>query len=139
RSINVPQYEGFEQKIRVRDMIPTRDDMKRSMMPILRGTAIGSFFGALPGTGATISTLFSYATEKRLARDPSRFGKGAIEGIASPEASNNAAVQTAFIPTLALGVPGTATMAIMLGALIIHGIPAGPFLISRHPDLFWGV
>ncbi|MEZ5783993.1 MAG: tripartite tricarboxylate transporter permease [Rhizobiaceae bacterium] len=120
-------------------MMPTRKEIKVSIMPMLRGTAVGSIFGPLPGTGPTVASFLSYALEKRVARDPSRFGKGAIEGICSPEASNNAAVQTAFIPTLALGIPGSATMAIMLGALMIHGITPGPRLITEHSDLFWGV
>jgi len=125
--------------VSLRSMIPTRDDVKRSFFPTLRGTGIGAVLGALPATGPTLSAFVSYAVEKRVARDPSRFGKGAIEGVASPEASNNAAVQTAFIPTLSLGIPGTATMAIMLGALMIHGINPGPSLMIRHPELFWGL
>lgn len=108
-------------------------------MPMLRGTAIGSFFGALPGTGASIASFFSYAVEKKVAKDPSRFGKGAIEGVTAPEAANNAASQTAFVPTLSLGIPGDAVMALMLGALIIHGIQPGPLLMTQQPDLFWGL
>jgi putative tricarboxylic transport membrane protein len=122
-----------------RSMIPTRDDMRRSWGAMLRGTAIGAGFGTLPGTGASIASFVSYAIEKRIARDPSRFGKGAIEGVTSPEAANNSAVQTAFIPTLTLGLPGDAVMALMLGALIIHGIIPGPGLIEEHPSLFWGL
>jgi putative tricarboxylic transport membrane protein len=112
---------------------------KGGIMPMLRGTGIGSFFGALPGAGASIASFMSYAAEKRVARDPSRFGKGAIEGVVAPETANNAAAQTAFIPTLTLGIPGDATMALMLGALMIHGIIPGPGLVSEHPDLFWGL
>jgi putative tricarboxylic transport membrane protein len=122
-----------------RSMIPTREDMRRSWGAMLRGTAIGAGFGTLPGTGASIASFVSYAVEKRIARDPSRFGKGAIEGVTSPEAANNSAVQTAFIPTLTLGLPGDAVMALMLGALIIHGIIPGPGLIEEHPSLFWGL
>jgi putative tricarboxylic transport membrane protein len=122
-----------------RSMIPTRDDIRRSWGAMLRGTAIGAGFGTLPGTGASIASFVSYAVEKRIARDPSRFGKGAIEGVTSPEAANNSAVQTAFIPTLTLGLPGDAVMALMLGALIIHGIIPGPGLIEEHPSLFWGL
>jgi putative tricarboxylic transport membrane protein len=88
-------------------MIPTRDDCAPVWMPMLRGTGIGSFFGALPGTGGTIASFMSYAVEKKVAKEPERFGKGAIEGIMAPEAANNAADQTAFIPTLTLGIPGT--------------------------------
>jgi TctA family transporter len=127
------------EKITMRSMIPTKEDVKASAMPILRGSGVGGFFGALPGTGASIAAFMSYALEKKLAKDPSRFGKGAIEGIASPEAANNSAVQCAFIPTLTLGIPGSATMAIMLGALIIHGIQPGPMLVVEQPALFWGL
>jgi putative tricarboxylic transport membrane protein len=125
--------------ITFRSMVPTRDDVRRSVMPMLRGSGIGSFFGALPGTGGTIASFMAYAVEKRLARDPSRFGQGAIEGVTAPEASNNACDQTAFIPTLSLGIPGTVTMALMLGALMIHGITPGPMLMTEAPELFWGL
>ena len=108
-------------------------------MPILRGTAIGAFFGILPGTGSTIASFMSYATEKRVSKTPERFGRGAIEGIAGPEASNNAAAQTAFIPTMTLGIPGDPVMALMLGAMIIHGIQPGPQMITEHADIFWGL
>jgi len=127
------------QSVRLRSMIPTRKDLADSALPTVRGSLIGSFFGALPGTGAVIASFISYAAEKRIAKDPSRFGHGAIEGIAAPEAANNAAAQTAFVPTLSLGIPGDAVMALMLGALIIHGIPPGPALISQQPELFWGL
>lgn len=125
--------------ITFRSMIPTRDDWRRSWMPMTRGSTIGSFFGALPGTGGTIASFMSYAVEKRLAKDPSRFGKGAVEGVTGPESSNNACDQTAFIPTLTLGIPGTVSMALMLGALMIHGITPGPQLMTEKPDLFWGL
>ncbi|WP_163271753.1 tripartite tricarboxylate transporter permease [Chelativorans alearense] len=125
--------------IGLRSMVPTRDDVRRSWLPILRGSSTGSFVGALPGAGATIASFMSYAIERKVARDPSRFGKGAIEGIVAPEAANNAADQTAFIPTLTLGIPGSVTMALMLGVLMIHGITPGPSMMANHPDLFWGV
>jgi TctA family transporter len=128
-----------EQKITFRSMAPTRDDMRRSWAPMLRGTGVGAFFGALPGAGSTIASFMSYAVEKRVAKDPSRFGKGAVEGVTAPESANNAASQTAFIPTLTLGIPGDAVMALMLGALIIQGIQPGPRLITEHPELFWGL
>lgn len=108
-------------------------------MPTVRGTLIGTVLGILPGTGATIASFMAYATERRVSRTPGIFGKGAMAGIAAPEASNNAAVQSAFIPTLSLGIPGDAVMAVMLGALMIHGIAPGPALVNQHPELFWGL
>jgi len=125
--------------ITFRSMVPTRDDIRRTWFPLLRGTGIGSFFGALPGTGAVIAVFMAYAVEKKVAKDPSRFGKGAIEGILAPEAANNSADQTAFIPTMTLGIPGNAVMALMIGALMIHGIVPGPQLMTKEPELFWGV
>jgi TctA family transporter len=113
--------------------------MKHSGWPILRGTAIGSFFGALPGAGPTIAAFSSYALEKKMTKRPELFGKGAIEGVAGPEAANNGAAQCAFIPTLALGIPGSATMALMLGALTIQGIAPGPQVMTQRPELFWGL
>lgn len=138
-SVNQPREGQVTEKISFRSMLPTRKDWKDSTMPMLRGTGIGSFFGALPGTGASIAAFMAYAVEKKVARDPSRFGKGAIEGITAPESANNAAAQTAFVPTLSLGIPGDAVMALMLGALIIHGIQPGPLLMTNQPDLFWGL
>ncbi|MCE8021463.1 tripartite tricarboxylate transporter permease [Halomonas sp. MCCC 1A11036] len=126
-------------KVSMRDMLPTWSETRRSVLPIMRGTSIGSLFGALPGTGATVASFISYAIEKRVSRHPERFGKGAVEGIAGPESSNNAAAQTAFIPTLTLGIPGTATMALILGAMMIHGITPGPSMISNEPVVFWGL
>ncbi|MGO2148013.1 tripartite tricarboxylate transporter permease [Halomonas sp.] len=123
----------------LRAMKPTRDDMRRSWFPMLRGSSIGSFFGALPGTGPSLAAFIAYAVEKRSSKDPSRFGKGAIEGVMAPESANNAADQTSFIPTLALGIPGSPTMALMLGALIIHGVTPGPGLMTEQPSLFWGL
>lgn len=122
-----------------RSMVPTREDWRRSAGPMLRGSGVGGLFGALPGTGGTVATFVSYALEKRINRDPSRFGKGAIEGVTGPESANNAAIQTAFIPTLTLGVPGDVVMALILATLIVHGIQPGPDLIPEHPDLFWGL
>jgi len=125
--------------ISLRAMVPTRDDWRRSRMPLVRGAGFGSFFGALPGTGGVIASFMAYAVEKKISKDPSRFGKGAIEGIMAPESANNAADQTAFIPTLTLGIPGNVVMALMLGALTIHGIVPGPQLMTKEPELFWGV
>lgn len=138
-SINVSRDNEVKEDITMRTMMPTRQDVRQSIMPILRGTGIGSFFGALPGTGTSIASFMAYAVEKKVATDPSRFGKGAIEGVTSPEAANNAASQTAFVPTLSLGIPGDAVMALMLGALIIHGIQPGPLLMTQQPELFWGL
>jgi len=126
-----------KQRVRLRDMIPTRQDVRDSAMPTVRGSLLGSALGALPGTGPTIAAFLAYTTEKQLSRHPERFGTGTIEGVVGPESANNAAAQTAFIPTLTLGIPGSATMALILGALMIHGIPPGPKLMSEHADLFW--
>ncbi|ORE92607.1 transmembrane protein [Stappia sp. 22II-S9-Z10] len=120
-------------------MKPTREDVRRSIPAMIRGSAIGSFFGTLPGTGPSVAAFIAYAAEKRSSRDPSRFGKGTIEGVMAPESANNAADQTAFIPTMTLGIPGSPTMALLLGALIIHGISPGPQLMTTQPDLFWGL
>lgn len=114
-------------------------ELKQSIGAMLRGTAIGSLIGVLPGVGASVSSFVAYIVEKRVSRDPAAFGKGAIQGVASPEAANNAAAQTSFIPTLTLGVPGSATMALFLGALMMQGINPGPQIIERYPDLFWGL
>ena len=124
---------------KVTGLLPTRADLAASWKPVLRGTALGSAFGILPGTGPLLSSFASYALERRLARDPSRFGHGAIEGVAGPEAANNAAALTHFIPMLTLGIPAGAAMALMLGALQIQGIAPGPQVMESHPDLFWGV
>jgi putative tricarboxylic transport membrane protein len=125
--------------VSIKEMIPTVKDFRDSISAIFRGSFIGSLFGALPGTGPSISSFVSYAIEKRYSKNKNNFGKGSIEGVVGPEASNNAAAQTAFIPTLTLGLPGTATMAIIIGALMIHGIQPGPALISQNPALFWGL
>jgi putative tricarboxylic transport membrane protein len=121
------------------DLLPNRQDWKRSASPIARGSLIGFLIGLLPGGTGIIASFGSYAIEKRISKHPERFGKGAIEGVAGPEAANNGAAQGAFIPLLTLGIPGNAVMALTLGALKIHGIVPGPFLITEHPDVFWGV
>lgn len=126
-------------KVTLRSMLPTRDDMRRSWLPMTRGTAIGSFFGVLPGAGAAVASFMSYTIEKQSAKDPGRFGKGAVEGIVAPEAANNAADQTSFIPTMTLGIPGTPHMALILGVLMIHGINPGPGLMTDNPEIFWGI
>jgi TctA family transporter len=124
---------------KVKHLWPTWDDIKTSSGAIVRGTALGAFFGVLPGTGPSIASFSSYMVEKKLAKDPSRFGKGAIEGVAGPESANNADAQCKFIPTLTLGIPASATMALMLGALTIQGIAPGPQVMTQKPDLFWGL
>lgn len=125
--------------ISFRSMVPTKADVKASVLPTLRGTGIGAVIGALPGSGATIATFMSYAVEKKVAKDPSRFGNGAIEGVVAPEAANNSAVQAAFMPTLSLGIPGDALMAFLLGAMMIHGIVPGPRFLIDQPVMFWGL
>ncbi len=124
---------------KVRNLFPSREDLKRSLGPILRGTAIGAFFGVLPGTGPAIASFSSYVVEKKIAQDPSRFGRGAIEGVAGPESANNADAQCKFIPMLTLGLPASGVMALMLGALTIHGIQPGPEVMTMRPELFWGL
>ena len=124
---------------KVSGLLPTRADIKASWKPIIRGTILGSGLGILPGGGALLSSFASYALEKRIAADPSRFGKGAIEGVAGPESANNAGAQTSFIPMLTLGIPTNGVMALMLGAMMIHGIAPGPRVMIEKPDLFWGL
>ncbi|HXZ38285.1 MAG TPA: tripartite tricarboxylate transporter permease, partial [Thermodesulfobacteriota bacterium] len=127
----------FETKIK--NLLPTGKDWRDSIGAILRGSVIGFFLGILPGGGATISAFTAYAVEKKVSRHSEKFGSGAIAGVAAPESANNAATGGAFIPLLTLGIPTTATMAILLGALVIYGTQPGPMLIQEHPDLFWGV
>jgi len=124
---------------RIKGLLPTREDWKRSAAPIARGSVLGFLLGILPGIGAIIPTFISYALEKRLAREPERFGKGAIEGVAGPEAANNAATGGSMIPLLTLGFAPTVVMAVLLGAFLIHGVQPGPLLIKEHPEIFWGV
>ena len=124
---------------RITGLMPTLADMRAAFPAVLRGTALGSVLGVLPGGGATLSSFAAYTLEKNIARDPSRFGRGAIEGVASPESANNAAAQTSFIPLLTLGIPENAVMALMVGAMTIQGIQPGPQVISSQPALFWGM
>jgi putative tricarboxylic transport membrane protein len=125
--------------VRVRNVFPTRKDMKDSAGAIGRGSVLGFLLGVLPGGGGVISSLTSYAVEKRRAKDPSRFGKGAIEGVAGPETANNASSTAAFIPLLTLGLPANVVLALIYGALLIQGITPGPQMIEERPDVFWGV
>jgi putative tricarboxylic transport membrane protein len=124
---------------RVSHLFPTKEDFRRSWGPILRGTGIGAFFGVLPGTGPAIASFASYMVEKKISDDPSRFGKGAIEGVAAPESANNADAQCKFIPMLTLGLPASGVMALMLGAMQIQGIQPGPQVMTQRPELFWGL
>ena len=124
---------------RVGQIWPKMADWVKSQWAILRGTLIGFFIGIIPGGGAVISSLVSYAVEKKVSRHPEEFGKGAIEGVAGPESANNAASSSSFIPLLTLGIPGNASIAMIFAALLIKGVTPGPFLINEHPDIFWGV
>jgi len=123
----------------IKGLWPTREDFRLAWKAVLRGTGIGSLLGILPGGGAVLGAFASYMMEKKLAKDPSRFGKGAIEGVAGPESANNAGAQTSFIPLLTLGIPSNAVMALMVGAMIIHGIQPGPQVMQERPELFWGM
>lgn len=120
-------------------MFPSRDDFKRMVAPVLRGTALGSALGILPGGGAVLASFGAYALEKKVSRNKAEFGHGAIEGVAAPESANNAAAQTSFIPLLTLGLPPNAVMALMVGAMTIHNIQPGPMVMSSNPTLFWGL
>jgi putative tricarboxylic transport membrane protein len=123
---------------KIKNILPNLKDWKASLGPIIRGTFLGFFLGILPGAGAVISSFASYAVEKKISKHPEKFGTGVIEGVAGPESANNAATGGAFIPLLSLGIPSNAVTALLLGALIIHGIQPGPLLIKEHPDIFWG-
>lgn len=125
-------------KTKFRQLFPNKDDWKRSIKPIGRGTLIGFLLGILPGGGAVISSFVSYALEKRLSKRPKEFGNGAIEGVAGPESANNAASSSGFIPLFSLGIPANVIMALLIGALMIHGVRPGPLLIKEHPEIFWG-
>jgi TctA family transporter len=124
---------------KVTGLMPTKEDMKRVIGPILRGTTLGSVLGILPGGGAMLSSFSAYALEKKLSKNSAQFGKGAIEGVAAPESANNAGAQTSFIPMLTLGIPSNPVMALMIGALIIQGIQPGPSVMTEQPALFWGI
>jgi TctA family transporter len=138
--INLEQKEHREVFTdKVKGLLPTWTDMKMAFPPILRGTALGSVLGVLPGGGAILASFSSYALEKKISKTPERFGKGAIEGVAGPEAANNAGAQTSFIPMLTLGIPTTPVMALMVAAMMIHNIQPGPQVMSSNPALFWGL
>ncbi len=124
---------------KVGKLMPSKEDLKRIWAPIMRGTALGAMLGILPGGGALLSSFGAYTLEKKISRNSHEFGKGAIEGVAAPEAANNAGAQTSFIPMLTLGIPGNAVMALMIGALMIQGIAPGPQVMNEKPELFWGL
>lgn len=133
----VLKQEIFETKLK--GLFPNKEDWKRSALPIARGSLIGFFMGTLPGGGTIIPTFMSYTLEKKLSKHPEKFGTGVIEGVAAPEAANNAASSGAFIPLLTMGIPPNTAMALLFGALLIHGITPGPLLMKEHPDVFWGL
>jgi len=124
---------------RLRGLLPTRQDWKESAMPIARGSVLGFFLGVLPGGGGVIASFVSYAIEKRLSKHPERFGKGAIAGVAGPEAANNAGAGGGFIPLMTLGIPSNVVMALLLGAFMVHGLQPGPLLMTQAPQVFWGI
>ncbi len=126
-------------KAPVKGLLPTFNDWMQAKWAIVRGTVLGFFLGILPGGGAVLSSFVSYAVEKRCSKYPEKFGTGVIEGVAAPEAANNSAAQGSFIPLLTLGIPANVVMAMLLGALIIHGVTPGPLLLTQHPEIFWGV
>jgi putative tricarboxylic transport membrane protein len=138
RNLEQPETRDVVQR-RIGRLLPTREELRRSAMPILRGTGLGAFLGLLPGNGAVLAPFATYTIEKKIADQPSRFGEGAIEGVAGPEAANNAGAQTAFIPLLTLGIPPNAVMALMVGAMTIHNLVPGPEVITKQPKLFWGM
>jgi putative tricarboxylic transport membrane protein len=139
RNLEQPKLPRPQFSARMRDLWPGAKDFLESWRAALRGTALGSILGILPGGGAVLAAFASYTLEKKIAKDPSRFGRGAIEGVAGPESANNAAAQTSFIPLLTLGLPSNAIMALMMGAMIIQGIQPGSAVMTKRPDLFWGM
>src|SRR5437764_6073162 len=123
---------------RLVELLPNREEWRQSAMPIARGSVLGFLIGVLPGSAHIISSFLSYALEKRVARNPEEFGRGAVAGVAGPESANNAASSGAFVPMLALGLPTGPITAVLIGALMVHGVNAGPQLVTEHPDVFWG-
>jgi putative tricarboxylic transport membrane protein len=138
RNLEAPEARGVVQS-KIGRLLPSWADLRQSLAPIVRGTGLGSVLGLLPGNGAVLAPFASYALEKKVATDPSRFGQGAIEGVAGPEAANNAGAQTSFIPMLTLGIPPNAVMALMIGAMTIQNIVPGPEVLTKQPKLFWGM
>ena len=137
---NLENEEGRSVMLtKITGLWPTREDFKRMVAPILRGTVIGSALGILPGSGSILGSFAAYSIEKKISKNRAEFGKGAIEGVAAPEAANNAGAQTSFIPLLTLGIPSNPVSALMVGAMIVHGIQPGPSVINEQPALFWGM
>jgi putative tricarboxylic transport membrane protein len=139
RNLEMSQESRDIVKGKIKGLMPTRQDLIDSSGAIARGTILGSLLGILPGGGAVVASFAAYTFEKRISRTPERFGRGAIEGVAAPESANNAAAQTSFIPLLTLGIPPNAVMALMVGAMTIHGIVPGPQVMTKQPELFWGM
>ena len=137
--LNLEQKPREVKAVPMHELLPTREELQASIGPILRGTLLGSLLGVLPGGGALLASFGAYALEKKISRTPQRFGHGAVEGVAAPEAANNAGAQTSFIPLLTLGVPSNAIMAVMAGAMTIQGIVPGPQVMTEHATLFWGM
>jgi putative tricarboxylic transport membrane protein len=137
---NVEEAVGQEVlRTKLKNLLPSIEDWRKSTLPIIRGSIVGFFLGILPGGGTIVSSFVSYTMEKRLSKHPERFGTGEIAGVAGPESANNAAVGGAFIPLLSLGIPPNAVIAVLFSALLIHGVRPGPLLISEHADIFWGI
>src|SRR5258706_2320683 len=139
RNLELPAESRDVLHAKVSGLMPTRKDLIDSSGAIARGTIVGSLLGILPGGGAVIASFAAYTFEKKMSKTPQRFGNGAIEGVAAPESANNAAAQTSFIPLLTLGIPPNAVMALMVGAMTIHGIVPGPQVMTKQPELFWGM
>jgi putative tricarboxylic transport membrane protein len=139
RNLDTPEADRTLVNTRVTGLWPRKGLLREAAPAVLRGTGLGSLMGLLPGGGAVLASFAAYTLEKKIAKDPSRFGQGALEGVAGPESANNAAAQTSFIPMLTLGIPSNAVMALMVGAMIIQGIEPGPEVMTKRPDLFWGM
>ncbi len=139
RNLEMETLERKPISAKFKDLWPTRQEAREAIPAVLRGTGLGSVLGVLPGGGAVLAAFASYSLEKKTAKDPSQFGKGAVAGVAGPESANNAAAQTSFIPLLTLGIPSNVIMAIMMGAMMIHGIQPGSAVMTSNPDLFWGM
>jgi putative tricarboxylic transport membrane protein len=138
--LSTPSHSAVKNVIapRLRDLLPTRKEWGEAAFPIGRGTLLGFIIGIIPGSAHIISSFLSYALEKRVSRHPEQFGKGAVAGLAGPETANNAASTGAFVPLLALGIPTSPVTAVLIGALMLHGVSVGPTLVNEHPDVFWG-